>query len=178
MILRSLLILTTVLTLSACSSDEEGAIDNGMNGAGTNIDGSLNGGTGFGDGLGGAGVGSVTPGSQQDLAVNVGDRVFFEVDQSDVTGEGQSTLDRQASWLKQYPNVALTVEGHADERGTREYNLALGERRAASIKNYLMSQGIDASRLNTISYGKERPAVTESNAEGWSQNRRGLSVVN
>jgi peptidoglycan-associated lipoprotein len=178
MILRSLLILTTVLTLSACSSDEEGAIDNGMNGAGTNIDGSLNGGTGFGDGLGGAGVGSVTPGSQQDLAVNVGDRVFFEVDQSDVTGEGQSTLDRQASWLKQYPNVALTVEGHADERGTREYNLALGERRAASIKNYLMSQGIDASRLNTISYGKERPAVTESNPEGWSQNRRGLSVVN
>jgi peptidoglycan-associated lipoprotein len=178
MILRSLLILTTVLTLSACSSDEEGAIDNGMNGAGTNIDGSLNGGTGFGDGLGGAGVGSVTPGSQQDLAVNVGDRVFFEVDQSDVTGEGQSTLDRQASWLKQYPNVALTVEGHADERGTREYNLALGERRASSIKNYLMSQGIDASRLNTISYGKERPAVTESNPEGWSQNRRGLSVVN
>lgn len=180
MILRSLLILSTVLVLTACSSDEEAGIDNSMNGAGTNLDGSLNGGTGsgFGDGLGGAGVGAVTPGSQQDLAVNVGDRVFFSVDQSDITGEGQATLDRQASWLKQYPNVSLTIEGHADERGTREYNLALGERRATAIKNYLMSQGVDGSRLNTISYGKERPAVTESNAEGWAQNRRGISVVN
>ncbi len=177
MILRSLLILSTVLVLAACSSDEEAGIDNGMNGAGTMADGSA-GGAGFGDGLGGAGVGSVVPGSQQDLAVNVGDRVFFAVDQSDISGEGQATLDRQASWLKQYPNVSLTIEGHADERGTREYNLALGERRATSIRNYLMSQGIDGSRLNTISYGKERPAVTESNPEGWAQNRRGISVVN
>jgi peptidoglycan-associated lipoprotein len=178
MILRSLLILSTVLVLAACSSDEEGTIDNGMNGAGTMTDGTNGGTTGFGDGLGGAGVGSVTPGSQQDLAVNVGDRVFFAVDQSDISGEGQSTLDRQATWLKQYPNVSLTVEGHADERGTREYNLALGERRANAIRSYLMSQGIDGSRLNTVSYGKERPAVTESNPEGWAQNRRGISVVN
>ena len=178
MILRSLLILSTVFVLAACSSDEE-TIDSGMNGAGTMTDGTMNGGTGSGyDGMGGAGVGSVAPGSQQDLAVNVGDRVFFAVDQSDVAGEGQATLDRQAAWLKQYPNVALTIEGHADERGTREYNIALGERRATAIRNYLMSQGIDGSRLNTISYGKERPAVTESNPEGWAQNRRGVSVVN
>jgi len=87
-------------------------------------------------------------------------------------------LDRQAAWLKQYPNVNITIEGHADERGTREYNLALGERRASSVKSYLLSQGVDASRLNTISYGKERPAVTEASPSGWAQNRRAVTVVN
>jgi peptidoglycan-associated lipoprotein len=121
---------------------------------------------------------SIVPGSQEDLVRNVGDRVFFGYDRSDVTGEARATLDAQAAWLKRYPNVSLTVEGHADERGTREYNLALGERRATAARNYLVAQGIDASRLRTVSYGKERPAVLGSNEAAWAQNRRAVSVVN
>jgi peptidoglycan-associated lipoprotein len=118
-----------------------------------------------------------TPGTQQDLVVNVGDRVFFDYDRFDVTSEGQNTLNMQAEWLKKYPNVHVTVEGHCDERGTREYNLALGEKRANSVKNYLIALGVDASRINTISYGKERPAVMGSNPSAWSQNRRGVTIV-
>lgn len=172
MLLRTVLMLSTVLVLAACSSDEETAMN-------TSMPAGAVGGAGDGFGQGGAApVGGVMPGSQQDLVVNVGDRVFFAYDQSDLTSEARSTLDRQASWLKQYPNVSITIEGHADERGTREYNLALGERRANSIKSYLMSQGVDGSRIQTISYGKERPAVTESNPSGWAQNRRGVTVVN
>jgi peptidoglycan-associated lipoprotein len=171
MLLRTVLMLSTVLVLAACSSDEEAAMNTSMPA------GAVGAGDGFGQG-GAAPVGGVVPGSQQDLVVNVGDRVFFAYDQSDLTSEARSTLDRQASWLKQYPNVSITIEGHADERGTREYNLALGERRANSVKSYLMSQGVDGSRIQTISYGKERPAVTESNPSGWAQNRRGVTVVN
>ena len=118
------------------------------------------------------------PGSQQDLVVNVGDRVFFNLDKSDLTPEARRTLERQAAWLKQYGNVAVTIEGHCDERGTREYNLALGDRRAKAASNYLASLGIAASRIRTISYGKERPAVLGSNEAAWSQNRRGVTVVN
>jgi len=118
------------------------------------------------------------PGSQQDLAANVGDRVFFDTDKSDIKGEARSTLERQAEWLKKYPNVTVTVEGHADERGTREYNLALGERRATAAKNVLVALGIPANRVSTISYGKERPAVVGSNESAWAQNRRAVTVVN
>ncbi len=102
--------------------------------------------------------------------------MFFDYDSSTVNEQGREVLQRQAAWLKQYPNVRFTVEGHADERGTREYNLALGERRAQAVKDYLMSLGIAESRLVTISYGKERPAVAGSNEAAWSQNRRGVSV--
>ena len=105
---------------------------------------------------------TVRPGSQEDLVVNVGDRVFFGFDRYDLAPEARATLDRQASWLKQYPNVTVTIEGHADERGTREYNLALGERRANSVKNYLAAGGINPSRVKVISYGKEKPAVLGS----------------
>lgn len=118
------------------------------------------------------------PGSAEDFVVNVGDRVFFGFDKSDLTPEATATLDRQAAWLKQYPAVTVTVEGHADERGTREYNLALGERRATAVKNYLTAMGVDAARVNTISYGKERPAVVGSNEAAWTQNRRGVTVIN
>jgi len=120
---------------------------------------------------------TIRPGSQEDLVVNVGDRVFFGFDRFDLTPEARGTLDRQAAWLKQYPNVTVTVEGHADERGTREYNLALGERRANSVKNYLVAQGTNPARVKTISYGKERPAVLGSNEAAWAQNRRGVTVV-
>lgn len=130
-----------------------------------------------GAGAGGAGQVSVRPGSQEDLAQNVGDRVFFGTDRSDLTTEARSTLNRQSQWLKTYPQVTITIEGHADERGTREYNLALGERRANSVKNYLIAQGVQSARVRTISYGKERPAVLGSDDGAWAQNRRGVTMV-
>lgn len=118
------------------------------------------------------------PGTQADLEENVGDRVFFGYDRFDLAPEARATLDKQAQWMQQHPSLTITVEGHADERGTREYNLALGERRANSVKNYLVALGIDPRRVNTISFGKERPAVPGANESSWAQNRRGVAVVN
>ena len=118
------------------------------------------------------------PGSQRDFAENVGDRVFFDTDSTELSSTAQATLDKQARWLTQYPRYAFTIEGHADERGTREYNFALGARRAAVTKNYLVARGISASRMKTISYGKERPVATCDNISCWSQNRRAVTVLN
>jgi peptidoglycan-associated lipoprotein len=117
------------------------------------------------------------PGSQQDLAATAGDRVFFMFDRSDISPEGQQILQRQADWLRRYPNVGVTIEGHCDERGTREYNLALGERRAQAVKNVLVALGIPASRLQTISYGKERPIVAGSDEQAYAQNRVAITTV-
>ena len=127
---------------------------------------------------GGIGSRNALPGSQQDLEASAGDRVFFAFDRSDITPEAQEILARQADWLRRYPNVTVTVEGHCDERGTREYNLALGERRAQAVKNVLVASGIPASRISTISYGKERPAVVGSSEDAYAQNRRGVTTVN
>ena len=121
---------------------------------------------------------NAAPGSQQDLEASAGDRIFFAFDRSDITPESQEILARQADWLRRYPNVTVTIEGHCDERGTREYNLALGERRAQAAKNVLVALGIPASRISTISYGKERPAVVGSTEEAYAQNRRAVTVVN
>ena len=121
--------------------------------------------------------GSIIAGSQEDLIVNVGDRVFFEFDSFELTVDGQSTLDAQAAWLKQYAEVDITIEGHADERGTREYNIALGAKRANATYTYLMDAGISNSRMNTVSYGKERPEVVGSTDSAWSQNRRSVTTV-
>ena len=118
------------------------------------------------------------PGSLEHLVVNVGDRVFFGYDQSDLQAEGQKTTEALAVWLNSYPSVTLTVEGHADERGTREYNLALGERRANSVRDYLVALGVNPNRLQVVSFGKERPAVLGSTDEAWAQNRRAVFVVN
>src|SRR5690349_13953202 len=107
----------------------------------------------------GLGAGAATPGSQQDFTVNVGDRIFFDTDSTSIRADAQQTLARQAQWLAKYPNYAITIEGHADERGTREYNLALGARRAASTRDYLISQGVPSNRMKTISYGKEKPVA-------------------
>lgn len=125
----------------------------------------------------GLGGGAATPGSAQDFTVNVGDRIFFDTDSSSVRADAQQTLDRQAQWLQRYPNYAITIEGHADERGTREYNLALGARRAAATRDYLASRGVPANRMKTISYGKERPVAVCDDISCWSQNRRAVTVL-
>jgi len=118
------------------------------------------------------------PGSQQDFVVNVGDRVFFETDQTDLTPQARATLDKQAQWLAQYNRYTFTIEGHADERGTREYNIALGAKRAQNVREYLASRGIEPSRMRTISYGKERPVAVCDDISCWSQNRRAVTVLN
>ena len=120
----------------------------------------------------------IRAGSQQDLAATAGDRVYFAYDKSDISPEARAILTKQSDWLKKNANVTVTVEGHCDERGTREYNLALGERRATAVKNVLVALGIPANRVSTISYGKERPAVVGSTEAAWAQNRRGVTVVN
>jgi peptidoglycan-associated lipoprotein len=123
-------------------------------------------------------AGAATPGSQQDFIVNVGDRVFFESDSSELTPQARETLDKQAQWLNQYNRYAFTIEGHADERGTREYNIALGARRAQAAREYLVSRGVVAQRMHTISYGKERPVAVCNDISCWSQNRRAVTVLN
>ena len=120
---------------------------------------------------------SITAGTQEDLIVNVGDRVFFEFDSSELTVDAQATLDAQAAWLMQYPDTNITIEGHADERGTREYNLALGDKRAFAVYSYLAQAGIDTNRIEYISWGKERPEVVGSDETAYSQNRRGVTTV-
>jgi len=115
--------------------------------------------------------------AQEDLVINVGDRVFFDFDKSDLRPDAIDTLNRQADWMKTNGSVTVAIEGHCDERGTREYNLALGDRRGASAKQYLESMGVSGGRMETVSYGKERPAVLGSNEAAWAQNRRAVMVV-
>jgi peptidoglycan-associated lipoprotein len=125
-----------------------------------------------------ANASAATPGSQQDFVVNVGDRVFFESDSSELTPQSLATLDKQAQWLRTYPQYAFIIEGHADERGTREYNIALGARRAQAVRDYLSSRGIQPQRMRTISYGKERPVAVCDDISCWAQNRRAVTVLN
>lgn len=164
---RMIGILGVLLLLAACSSAPEAPPGGpgGPGGAGAY-------------GAPGAGSGNIVPGSQQDLEASAGDRIFFAFDRSDISPEAREILARQADWLRRYPNVTVTIEGHCDERGTREYNLALGERRAQAAKNVLVALGIPVSRISTISYGKERPAVVGSTEEAYAQNRRAVTVVN
>jgi peptidoglycan-associated lipoprotein len=153
-----------VLLLTACSTTPETTLDAGGTGTSTTTTDTT-------------GVAGPTPGSDEDFVVNVGDRVFFDYDQYDLRPDARAQLDKQVAWLKTYPQWVLTIEGHCDERGTREYNLALGERRANAVHNYLVAQGIDPNRMSTISYGKERPVVPCSDESCWSQNRRGVIVL-
>ncbi|MCQ8784240.1 peptidoglycan-associated lipoprotein Pal [Mangrovibrevibacter kandeliae] len=158
------LALAALVAISGCASKKTGLPDNA---------GEL----GLGAGAGAGGLGGSGPGSNQDFTVNVGDRIFFDTDSSSIRADAQQTLSRQAQWLQQYPQYAITVEGHADERGTREYNLALGARRAAATRDFLASRGIPASRIKTISYGKERPVAVCDDISCWSQNRRAVTVL-
>jgi peptidoglycan-associated lipoprotein len=162
--LKMISAMAAALLLAACASDEAATTGNASAGGGTTDTGITQ--------------GAVTPGSPEDFQQNVGDRVFFDTDRYDLSAEAQSQLQKQAAWLAQYPAVTVTVEGHCDERGTREYNLALGERRANAVANYLTALGVDAGRLSVISYGKERPECTDSNEGCWAQNRRGVTAVN
>jgi peptidoglycan-associated lipoprotein len=125
-----------------------------------------------------AGYGAAGPGSVQEFNQTVGDRVFFDTDQTDLSSTAQATLDKQAAWLNQYNKYSFTIEGHADERGTREYNFALGSRRAQAVHDYLAAKGVSASRMRTISYGKERPVAVCDDISCWSQNRRAITVLN
>ena len=169
---KLLMVVFATALLAACGSDEESrpssAATTGTTGTTSSSQPSVT----------SQSVAGPTAGSQEDLLVNVGDRVFFGYDRSDLTPQAQQTIEALAAWLGQYPQVTVTVEGHADERGTRDYNLALGERRATAVRDYLIALGTNANRLSTISYGKERPAVLGSNEDAWAQNRRGVFVVN
>jgi peptidoglycan-associated lipoprotein len=156
------IVLAAALTLAACSSNKAADGADALGGAGAGR-----------FGAGGAGA----PGSAQDFIVNVGDRVFFETDSTDLTPTATATLDKQAQWLGQYPRYAITIEGHADERGTREYNFALGARRAQAARDYLVTRGVNGSRLKTISFGKERPVAVCDDISCWSQNRRAVTVL-
>jgi peptidoglycan-associated lipoprotein len=168
-------LLCSGLLLGGCSSDDE--YDYGEAGGlgGADIPGYEIGGRGIDSaGLDGA---EPVPGTQEDLELSVGDRVFFDYDSVVLSPVATETLDRQAAWLRQYPNLQVTVEGHADERGTREYNLAIGDRRATAAKNYLLALGIPADRILTISYGEERPADAGNDEAAWANNRRAVTVV-
>jgi peptidoglycan-associated lipoprotein len=156
---RTAALMSCFLALAACSKKNAPDLD-----------------AGAGGGLG-AGIGNVAPGSAEDFSTNVGDRVYFIVDTTTLTPEARETLSRQAQWLQQYPNVTVQVEGHADERGTREYNISLSARRATNTRNFLIAQGVDGSRVSSIAYGKERPASLCDAEECWSQNRRAVTVI-
>ncbi|WP_119392079.1 peptidoglycan-associated lipoprotein Pal [Taklimakanibacter lacteus] len=127
--------------------------------------------------LEGDGAGTAVPGSEKDFAINVGDRIYFIVDTSTLTPEAQETLRRQAAWLRQYPNVTVQVEGHADERGTREYNISLSARRATATREFLIAQGVQGNRISSIAYGKERPVALCDAEQCYSQNRRAVTVI-
>jgi peptidoglycan-associated lipoprotein len=178
--IKMLAAVAALALLAAC--DSTGTNSSGVTGTGgvpavANAPGSGIGSSGVGSGaLGGAGA--VRPGSQEDLAAKVGDRIYYDSDKSDLRADARRTVEGWAGWMRQNPQVAVTIEGHADERGTREYNLALGERRAAAARNFLITLGIEARRIATVSYGKERPQVLGSTEAAWSQNRRGVMLVN
>lgn len=125
----------------------------------------------------GGNLGSAAPGSEQDFVVNVGDRIYFDLDSYQVRPEAYPRLDAQVAWLQRYPNVTIRIEGNADERGTREYNLALGARRAESVRAYLVDRGVNAGRIDTISYGKERPIAAGSNEDSWARNRNAHTAI-
>jgi len=125
----------------------------------------------------GLGAGASSPGSEADFATNVGDRIYFVVDQADLTPEGEDILSKQAAWLQKYPAVSIQMEGHSDERGTREYNIALSARRATAAREFLIAQGVEANRISSIAYGKERPAALCDAEQCWTQNRRAVTVI-
>ncbi len=162
--MRLIALAACAVLLGACGSKTDDVVDESA----VNPDSSLN----------QSELAGPTPGTQEDLEVNVGDRVFFAFDSSTLSPQAQETLRRQAAWLNQYGDLNVIVEGHADERGTREYNLALGARRAEAARSFLTASGVAANRVTTVSYGEERPANPGSNEQAWAENRRAVTVLN
>jgi peptidoglycan-associated lipoprotein len=163
--------LAGVALLAACSSSDDSKNANGAGGA------SAYGATGAGGGVGAGGAGPAAPGSEEDLVQSAGDRIFFDTDRNSLSPQATATLDRQAAWHQQYQQVNVWVAGNCDERGTEEYNLALGQRRANADRDYLVAHGIQRSRIETISYGKSRPIDAASTQEAWAQNRNAITSV-
>ena len=165
------------LALAACESSPE--VNSSATGDGSSSGAASQSGTGgpVTSGVTSQQVTAQAPGSAEDFVVNVGDRVLFGLNRFDLSPEARTTVENQVIWLKRFPSVTITVEGHADERGTREYNLAPGERRANSLRDYMIALGVDPNRVKTLSYGKERPVDPASNEEAWSRNRRAVTVV-
>ncbi len=168
---RFVLLFVAALALAACESDmqDKSAVAGDQSGRGPGV-------STLGQ-QGAARPGAPRPGTREEFQVSVGDRVYFDTDRFDLRPDARTTLEKQAQWLKQYGNVRVQVEGHADERGTREYNLALGDRRATAVKNYLVALGIAPNRVTIISYGKERPVDPRSSEDAYAQNRRGVTVI-
>jgi peptidoglycan-associated lipoprotein len=167
-------LMAALLLVAACETTPDA-----MSGSSNSSGGKTGIGSGTGVGIDGGALKNpnAKPGSVEDFVDNVGDRVWFGFDSAEVSDEGRAILDKQAAWLKEYGSTNIAVEGHCDERGTREYNLALGQKRASSVKRYLIAAGVPANRVDTVSYGKERPEATGSSDEAWAQNRRGVSVI-
>jgi len=181
MFYKILLSIFLAVFISACSTTSKDTADS----SGSGSSGEFNSSSTTSDDVASSSVDTATSdfsgvirGTQEDLVVSVGDRVFFGYDSAELDADAQELLQAQAAWLKQYNKSSITIEGHCDERGTREYNLALGERRAQAVKNYLNGLGVSMSSMSTISYGKERPAVVGSNDDAWGQNRRSVTKVN
>ncbi|MEK9965197.1 MAG: peptidoglycan-associated lipoprotein Pal [Rhodospirillaceae bacterium] len=161
-------LVVAAFVLAACSSTGDESANSGSTGASSSSGGEQT----------ATAPSGPKPGTQEDLEVNVGDRVFFDFDKSNLSPDARTAVERWAAWLKTYPANKVVIQGHADERGTREYNLALGERRSDSARDYLVSLGIDSNRVSIVSFGKERPAVVGSNERAWAQNRRAVIVIN
>ena len=160
--MRAIVGLVALATLAACGHDRSGPVEEDYPGVRTSaLPGGVN----------------AQPGTIAEFEAMAGDRVFFEVDRSTLSSEAVVTLGAQAGWLVDYPQFTVTIEGHTDERGTREYNLALGVRRAEAVRTYLVSRGVEADRIRTITYGKERPAEICSNESCWSENRRAVTIL-
>ena len=176
MFYKILFILLLVVFVSACSTTPKDTADSSGSGSSGDFNTTTTEETTASSEVSDSGA-TIVPGSQEDLIVNVGDRVFFDYDSAELDADAQELLQHQAAWLKQHNILSVTIEGHCDERGTREYNLALGEKRAQAVKNYLNGLAVFPV-VNTISYGKERPAVVGSNDDAWSQNRRSVTKVN
>jgi peptidoglycan-associated lipoprotein len=154
--IKALGLLAALALLSACADDKT---------------------TGAATGTGASTASSVTPGSEEDLVANVGDRVFYALNQSSLSPDAQATLDKQSQWLGRYPQDNVQIAGNCDERGTEEYNLALGQRRANAARDYLVARGVSANRVTTISYGKDRPTALGSDESAWAQNRNAITSV-
>jgi len=177
--MKILSIAAALLLVAACATEstDEGRTTGGGQAGGSSAAKPSSGSGTVSPGSGSGSTASAPAPGSADEFITVGDRVFFDFNMAEIRSGDASTLNEQATWLKRYPNVTIVVEGHCDERGTREYNLALGERRANAVKEYLVSRGVSPNRIDTISYGKERPAALGSTEPAWRQNRRGVSVV-